>query len=415
MATQSRVQSRFFTFAATDHERFALESGQAFGPITLAYETYGRLNEARDNAILVLHALSGSQHAAGYNPALPVAGRLWTDECHVGWWDTFIGPGRALDTSEYFIVCANYFGGCYGSTGPASTNPQMRKPYGGAFPALSIGDVVRTQLRLLDYLNIDSLLAAIGGSLGGVMALDLALRCPDRVRGVIPIAAGVRATTLHKLHNFEQIFAIETDPLYNRGDFYDADPPHNGLILARMISHKTFVHLHVMEDRSRHEIVQEANDLALYSLQDQIESYMLHQGKKFVTRFDANTYLRIVQMWQRVDLARDYGDGELVCALRRCRGQRHLIFSVDSDVCFWPEEQAEIAGGLKEAGVDHQYLTVHSDKGHDSFLLEPELYTPAISYFLRECAQERRLARRIAGREALKGRKKPTWVHARAG
>jgi homoserine O-acetyltransferase len=377
------IQSQFLTFSESEKDRFVLESGRPFGPITLAYETYGKLNKARDNAILVFHALSGSQHAAGYNPSLRPELDIWTDECHVGWWDPFIGPGRAIDTDHYFVICANYLGGCYGSTGPASIDPATGRPYGGAFPMVTMGDVVRTQLRLLDHLGIETLLAAVGGSMGGSMALDLAMRAPERVRGVIPIAAGLRATTLHKLHNFEQIYAIETDPHYGVGDYYGAAPPTKGLILARMISHKSFVHLHVMEDRSRNQIVQGENDLAIYRLQDQIESYMLHQGKRFVLRFDANSYLRIVQVWQKMDLPRDYGDGDPVRAFCRCRGQRYLIVSIDSDVCFWPEEQREMADALKEADIDHQYITLHSDKGHDSFLLEPELYLPSISFFLR--------------------------------
>jgi homoserine O-acetyltransferase len=377
------IQSQFLTFAESEEDRFVLESGKPFGPITLAYETYGKLNKARDNAILVFHALSGSQHAAGYNPNLRPPLDIWTDECHVGWWDPFIGPSRAIDTDQYFVICANYLGGCYGSTGPSSIDPATGRPYGGAFPMVTMGDVVRTQLRLLDHLGIETLLAAVGGSMGGSLALDLAMRAPGRVRGVIPIAAGLRATTLHKLHNFEQIYAIETDPYYGVGDYYDAAPPTKGLILARMISHKSFVHLHVMEDRSRNQIVQGENDLAIYRLQDQIESYMLHQGKRFVLRFDANSYLRIIQVWQKMDLPRDYGDGDPVRAFCRCRGQRYLIVSIDSDVCFWPEEQREMADALKEADIEHQYITVHSDKGHDSFLLEPEFYLPSISFFLR--------------------------------
>jgi homoserine O-acetyltransferase len=384
MSRPHRVQTQYFTFAEREEDRFKLECDLAFGPVTLAYETWGKLNEARDNAILVFHALSGSHHAAGLNTDMKTPLDVWTDESQVGWWDTFIGPGRALDTNLYFIVCANYLGGCYGSTGPGSVNPQTGRRYGGMFPTLTIGDVVRSQMALLDHLGIETLLAVTGGSLGGVMAMDLAMRVPHRVRGVIPIAAGVRATTLHKLHNFEQIYAIETDPNYGDGDYYDGIPPRKGLILARMISHKSFVHLHVMEDRSRNQIMQDDDDLSLYRMQDQIESYMLHQGKKFIRRFDANTYLRIIQMWQKMDLPRDYGEGDILRAFCRCRGQRYLVFSIDSDVCFWPEEQREIADALKEADIDHQYITVHSDKGHDSFLLEPELYMPSISYFLRE-------------------------------
>ena len=387
MKKLSRVETQFFTFARTPEDAFHLESGEQFGPITLAYETYGQLSPARDNAILVFHALSGSQHAAGFNPAVPGVEKLWNDECQTGWWDSFIGPGRAFDTSKYFIICINYLGGCYGSTGPSSINPSTGQPYGGQFPVLTISDVVNSQIRLLDHLGIQTLLAAVGGSLGGVLALDLAMRYPQRVRCVIPIAAGPRATTLHKLFNFEQIFAIEEDPNFNYGDYYGQKPPTMGLILARMISHKSFVHLHLMEDRARGEIVQDANDLKGYRLRHQIESYILHAGKKFVTRFDANTYLRIINMWQQFDLSART-DGNLAAAFRPCRHLRFLVFSIDSDVCFWPEEQAELCEAFKELDVNYLYITVHSEKGHDSFLLEPEIYTPNIMFILKEVYQD---------------------------
>lgn len=391
MTVPQVVKTQFFTFAKSPEDRFVLESGDSLSPVTLAYETYGTLNDDRDNAILVFHALSGSQHAAGYNPDIEGVDELWTEENHRGWWDDFIGPGKALDTERYFVICINYVGGCYGSTGPKSIDPATGKPYGGNFPIVTAGDIVRSQVRLLDHFGIDRLLATMGGSLGGVLALELALRYPQRVRSVVPIAAGAYATTLHKLFNFEQIYAIEKDPNFNHGNYYDGPPPNNGLILARMIAHKNFVHLHVMEDRSRREIFQEENDLAGYRLQHQIESYMLHQGKKFVKRFDANTYLRIVNMWQHLDMPTQHGGGSLVEAVRRCRDQRFLIFSIDSDVCFWPEEQQELADALKEADVNYQYMTVHSDKGHDSFLLEPEIYTPMISFLLQEVYEKARV------------------------
>ncbi len=383
MKKQQPVETKFFTFAKTPEDAFLLESGETFGPITLAYETYGELSPERDNAILVFHAFSGSQHAAGYNPCVPDAEKYWTEEYHQGWWDAFIGPGKALDTRQYFVICINYFGGCYGSTGPCSLNPQTGKPYGRQFPIITVSDVVDTQVRLLDHMGIKTLLAVIGGSLGGILAIDLAMRHPERTRCVIPIAAGPYCTTLQKLANFEQIFAIETDPNFNYGDYYDGPPPHIGLILARMIAHKYYVHLHVMEDRASKQIIQDDGVLRGYRLRHQIESYMLYQGKKFVKRFDANTYLRILNIWQQFDLARKT-DGNLVDALRPCKHQRFLVFSVDSDVCFWPEEQAELCETLKELDINYLYITLHSDKGHDSFLLEPELYTPNIEFLLKE-------------------------------
>lgn len=383
MKTHQRVHSQYYTFADQPGDRFQLQDGSEFGPITLAYETYGTLNAERNNAILLFHALSGSHHAAGYNPKVRDAENLWCEENHLGWWDDFIGTGRALDTQQYFVICVNYLGGCYGSTGPGTVDPDSGRPYGRKFPVVSVQDVVNSQLRLIDHLKIDTLLAVVGGSLGGMMAMDFATRFPKRVRCVIPIASGSRATTLQKLCNFEQIFAIQEDPDFQFGDYYDKQPPTKGLMLARMISHKYFVHLIVMEDRARGEIVQEDGDLKGYKLRHQIESYMLHQGKKFVRRFDANTYLRIIEMWQHFDLT-DRSGGSLVEALRPCRHHRWLVFSIDSDVCFWPEEQAEIAEALEALGATYQYITVHSYKGHDSFLLEPELFTPHISFMLRE-------------------------------
>jgi len=298
-----------------------------------------------------------------------------------------IGPGKAFDTRQYFIICANYIGGCYGSTGPGSIDPLSCNPYGGSFPDLTLADVVNAQTHLLDHLGIRTLLAVAGGSLGGVMGVDFAMRYPERTHAILAIGIGPRATTLHKLSNFEQICSIEWDPHFNGGDYYDGLPPKRGLMLARMISHKTFLHLHLMEERARSEIVQEDDDLNGYRLKHQIESYMLHAVKKFVTRFDANTYLRIIKIWQQFDLSARAG-GNLAEALRPCRNHRILIFTIDSDVCFWPEEQAEICEALKEIDARYLYITVHSEKGHDSFLLEPELYTPNIQFLLRETYKE---------------------------
>lgn len=407
MTEPQTTQTSFITFGETDNDAFLLESGERFGPVTLAYETYGELNAARDNAILVFHAFSGSQHAAGYNPSVPGAEEFWTEDCHLGWWDAFIGPGKALDTRLYHVICVNYLGGCYGSTGPASVDPATGKRYGGKFPTIAMGDIVNSQVRLLDRLGIQTLLAAVGGSLGGMMAMDLAIRYPDRVRCVIPIAAGLRVTTLQKLHNFEQIYAIEEDRNFNYGDYYEGDRPTMGLALARMIAAKTFVSLQVMEERARNEIVQEESDLKGYRIQHRMESYMLHQGKKFVDRFDANSYLRIVNMWQRFELAASGGgdpekgrledprhelrfdlaantDDALAAAFGPCRHHRYLVFSIDSDVCYYTDEQSELCRALKAADINYQHITVHSDKGHDSFLLEPELYSPYLSFVLHD-------------------------------
>lgn len=367
-----------------DEQPFVLASGETLPQVEVVYQTWGSLNAGKSNAILLTHALSGSHHASGYNPAIPQAGELWREEMHEGWWDEFIGPGKALDTDRFFVISANYLGGCYGTTGPRSNNPETGKPYGASFPHLSVRDQVKMQAALLDSLGIGQLHAAIGPSVGGLVTLSFATIHPERVRTVIPIASGMKTTVLNRLILFEQILAIENDPYFNGGDYYDGPHPDYGLALARMISHKTFVHLDAIERRARQEVRQDNETLAWFKVQDTFQSYMLHQGKKFVNRFDANTYLRIIDMWSRYDACQEAGaqtPGEL---FRPCKdhGQRFLVFSIDSDFCFYPEEQAEIVRGLERAGVDAMHITVHSDKGHDSFLLEPALYTPHIAYAL---------------------------------
>ena len=367
------VQTQFFQLQQT----FPLDSGESFDTITLAYETYGTLNSDASNAILVFHALTGSQHAAGINKSVPGVAPLWTDECVVGWWDSFIGPRKALDTERYFIICANYLGSCYGSTGPRSINPLTGKPYGSQFPQVSAWDVIRSQLCLLDSLGIDCLHAVIGGSMGGMLSILLATRCPQRVKNVLPIATGLETTVLHRVHNFEQILAIRNDPKFQAGDYYEQEPPKDGLLLARIISHKTFVSLEVMAKRAKQEITIKQPIGHFYELSNPIESYMFYQGKKFAERFDANSYLRIMDMWQRFSLNAQQPD-----LFKDCAHQEYLIFSVDSDVCFYPEEQKVIVQALEAARMNVKHITVHSDKGHDSFLLEPDLYAPYIHFIL---------------------------------
>jgi homoserine O-acetyltransferase len=237
-------------------------------------------------------------------------------------------------------------------------------------------------MRLLDHLGVERLHAAIGASLGGMMCLSLATRYPDRVGIVIPIASSIEVTPLQRIHNFEQIYAIERDPNFRGGDYYDGPHPDYGLALARMISHKTFVSLHTMEDRARLEITQPEDTFSWYPIANPLESYMLHQGLKFVERFDANTYLRISEAWQHFSLAGEAGVHNLDELFSRCRDQRYLIFSIDSDVCFYPEEQEEMVRVLKQAGVRSMRITVHSEKGHDAFLIEPELFTPHLAHML---------------------------------
>jgi homoserine O-acetyltransferase len=361
-----------------------LRDGGLLPGVTLAYETWGLLNAERSNAVFLFHALSGSHHAVGHNPAIEGVGALWQPELHEGWWENMIGPGKAIDTDKCFVICANYLGGCYGSTGPTSINPATGKPWGSKFPAVTAADQVEVFMHLLDHFGIEVLLGVIGPSVGGLVALTFATRFPERVRNVIIIASGFKTTVLNRLILFEQILAIENDPHFNGGDYYDGAAPLYGLALARMISHKTFVHLDAIERRARQDVVQPDDVLAWYRVRDQFQSYMLHQGKKFVGRFDANTYLRIIDLWSRYDATHE-GDAETPADLferARSAGQKWLVFSIDSDFCFYPEEQAELVKHLELAKVDVMHIIVHSDKGHDSFLLEPDLYTPHVAWVL---------------------------------
>jgi homoserine O-acetyltransferase len=287
-----------------------------------------------------------------------------------------------MDTTKFFIICANYLGGCYGSTGPSCINPLTQKPYGRAFPAVRLADIVASQLKLLDHLGVGRLHAAVGSSVGGLLALSLASQYPDRVKNIVSIGSGYRTSMLHRILNFEQIFAIESDPHFLGGNYYENSPPDRGLALARMIGHKTFVSLSTLEKRARREIRRAEDNLSWYDLSNSVESYMTHQGAKFVKRFDANSYLRIMDAWQWFDLVQEAEAESLESLLQRCRDHRFLIFSIDSDGCFLPSEQADLERILTENGVPNTHITVHSDKGHDSFLLEPLLFTPHLSYML---------------------------------
>ena len=375
-----QTKTQFYHFNNKESP-FELKCDEHLSSFTLAYEVYGELSEKKDNAVLLFHALSASQHAAGINENVDDLTVEWDKECQIGWWDEFIGPGKALDTNKYFIICANYLGGCYGSTGPGSENPETGRPYGSDFPRVSITDIVKSQIELINDLGINQLHATVGSSLGGLMAISLAAQYPNKVKNIVALASGIKTSVLQRIHNLEQITAIESDKDFSEGNYYDGRHPEKGLALARMIGHKVFISLATLERRASKEIKKE-EDSSWYQIQSSIESYMLHQGQKFVKRFDANTYLRILDAWQNFDILKESGFDNFKDMFSRCTHQNYLIFTINSDVCFYPHQQEELRRALSKGGINPMHITVHSEKGHDSFLLEPELFAPHIDYAL---------------------------------
>ena len=382
-----KTQTRFFEYHDPDNP-LVLRVGRPLSRFTLAYEMYGRMNADKSNVILLFHAMTGSQHAAGINTTVPGLDGRWTEEVHEGWWNGFIGPNKALDTRKFCVLSVNYLGGCYGSTGPASINPETGTYWGPSFPVLRMSDIVDSQIKLLDHLGVPRLHAVVGASIGGFLSLLIATRYPDRVRIVLPVGTGVETTIYQRIINFEQVNAIEADPNFRGGDYYDGSPPHLGLALARRIAHKTFVSLDTLRERARTEIVSQKPPYGWYEMNHPVESYMLHQGEKFVRRFDANTYLRILDAWQWFDLVAEAGARDFKDLFQRCRHQELMVFSIDSDLSFPPQEQAKLVGLLERARVPLMWITVHSDKGHDAFLLEPRLFTPHIHQVLNHDEDE---------------------------
>jgi homoserine O-acetyltransferase len=350
---------------------FKLRSGETLPRIRLAYELYGEISPAADNVVLLFHALTGSQHAAGFNPVVEEAER-WVEENQTGWWEGFIGPGLGVDTDRYAVLCVNYLGGCYGSTGPSSIDPRTGERYGPDFPQVHLADIVASQLWLLDHLGIGRVHAVAGASVGALLSLSMAARHPDRVDKVIILAGGLAGTTLHRMYNFEQKLAILNDPQFRGGRYYDGPFPESGLALARIIGHKSFVSLDAIRERARDHVLDHPY------VTHPVESYFWHQGQKLVIRFDPNSYLRIIDAWSNYDLVDDVGAGSYVEALEVCRGQAWHVFTIDTDVCFYPEEQRVLVDTLQEAGVATQWHKVSSPKGHDAFLTEPHLFEKSL-------------------------------------
>jgi homoserine O-acetyltransferase len=359
------------TQSLTLEEGVWLDGGNRLKPITVAYETYGELSATADNVILIEHALTASAHAAGrHHP---------TDRAP-GWWDVMIGPGRAFDTSKYFVVCTNLLGSCYGTTGPSSTNPATAKPYAMAFPRITIGDMVNVQQQALTRLGVRRLRAVVGGSMGGMQAIEWALRHPDLVESIILVATAARATpqsiAIHKVG----IEAILGDPNFHGGDYYGKERPDHGLAIARMLGHITYLSDGWLWQKfGRRRTPQDTGGLrSLF----EIEGYLEHQGRKFVERFDANSYLYLLRAIDLYDAAA--GEASLADSFRRLRCGRALVVSFSSDWLYPTYQSCELVEALLANRIDVRSHEIESGYGHDSFLLEHERLTPLVRGMLDE-------------------------------
>jgi homoserine O-acetyltransferase len=370
----------------------ALDSGQTLPRVRVAYETYGTLSGARNNAILVCHALSGDAHAAGFSTMPAAAGtrdgfraeeRDAGQGGALGWWDGMIGPGKAFNTDRFFVVSTNLLGGCRGTTGPSSINRETGRPYGATFPVITVADMVRVQRACLDALGIDRLAAVAGGSLGGMQALEWAVLYPDQVDAVIPIAS------THALHpqgvawNAIARNAITSDPDWQDGGYHDSGrAPVAGMGVARMVGHMTYLSAESVNDRFGRRLQSAAAiRYTLTQPEFEIESYLRHQADSFVKRFDANTYLYTSRALSYFDLARQYGGGSLTRAVTDVKA-RTLLIAFSSDWLYPPSGSAELAEALRSAGKSVEFHVIDAPYGHDCFLLEEARQTPMIQAFL---------------------------------
>ena len=352
-------------------------SGAVLPRYELVYETYGRLNADKSNAVLVCHALSGNHHVAGYYADQPK---------NLGWWDNMVGPGKPIDTNKFFVVGLNNLGGCHGSTGPSSNNPETGLPYGAGFPMITVEDWVASQARLADRLGIACFAAVIGGSLGGMQALQWSLAYPDRVRHVLAIACAPRLTAQNIAFNDVARNAILTDPDFHGGDYYQFGVvPRRGLRLARMLGHITYLSDDVMADKFGRALRTEQYNYG-YEVEFQIESYLRYQGDKFAGHFDANTYLLMTKALDYFDPSHDFG-GDLNQGFARAKAG-FLVVSFTTDWRFSPQRSREIVRPLLHNRRSVSYAEITSTHGHDSFLMEHPHYFDVVRAYLNNVSQE---------------------------
>lgn len=351
-------------------EDLILEGGGRLKKATIAYEIYGKLNKEKSNAILVCHALSGDAHVAGWHEG----------DKKPGWWDTIIGPGKCLDTDKYFIVCSNVIGGCKGSTGPSSINSETNKPYGLDFPIITISDMVNAQKKLIDHLGINQLFAVVGGSMGGMQVLQWCVSYQDMVRLAIPIATAAHSSPQQIAFNEVGRQAIISDPKWNSGSYYLEEEPKDGLSLARMIGHITYLSNESMYQKFGRRLQDKEKYSFDFSLDFQVESYLHYQGESFVKRFDANSYLYITKAMDYFDLTKNNSLSEGFEDVNA----KFLVISVDSDWLYSPAQSKEIVMALTANNIDVSYHELKSPYGHDAFLLEEGQLNYIISGFLSD-------------------------------
>lgn len=367
------VHTRYYTFAEPPHT-LPLKSGRSLGPIKIAYETYGTLNAEKSNAILVCHALSGDAHAAGFHK----------DEETAGWWDGIIGPGRALDTNLYFVICSNVIGGCKGSTGPSSINPENGKPYALDFPLITIEDMVDAQKQLIDSFGIEKLFCVVGGSMGGMQTLQWVSKYPEKIIAAIPIATALKHSPQQIALNEVIRQSIMADPAWRNGFYYEHGQPEKGLAVARMIGHITFMSDQSMEEKFSRKL--KNDNLSFQFIDDfEVEGYLRYRGFNFVKRFDANSYLYITKALDYFDLS---GDNFMPSVKKTAI--RFLVISFKSDWLYPSHQSQEIVRLLKRKHAYTTYFDLNSAYGHDAFLIEIDDETRLIKNFLANVSQELR-------------------------
>ncbi len=366
------VEKQFFTFGMDDP--LVLESGRRLGPVTLAYETCGTLNKDKTNAILVCHALTGDSHVAGFYDE---------NDPKPGWWDLMVGPGKPIDTDKYFVICSNVIGGCMGSTGPSCENPETGRQYGASFPVVTIGDMVRAQRRLVDSFGIGTLLAVVGGSVGGMQVLEWSVRYPHKVHAAIPLATTTKHSAQAIAFNEVARQAIMADPKWNRGDYYESGRPEHGLAVARMVGHITYL----SDESMRHKFdrrLQDRVELSFdFEADFQVESYLRYQGNKFVDRFDANSFLYLTKAADYFNLENQYGDGSLVAAFSRA-SCRYLVVSFTSDWLYPTYQSKTMVKAMKKNSLDVSFCEIEAPWGHDAFLLPNTRLSDLLSGFLNK-------------------------------